>query len=196
MSFFYFKSPALPLPTPQYDVRQQNELNRTLRLYFNQVDNFVAPHGSFYDTTTQTAASTTTAYPITFNTTDISLGVGIASSSRITFDTSGTYNIQFSIQLSNAGNAPQDVDIWFRLNGTDIANSNTRFGLAARKSVGDPFHLVGALNFFVAVKATNYVQLMWRTTSTDVSITYYAAPTSPTRPAIPSVIATATWVSA
>jgi hypothetical protein len=36
-----FIAPALPLPSPQYDVRQQNELNRILRLYFNRLDTFL-----------------------------------------------------------------------------------------------------------------------------------------------------------
>ena len=196
MSFFNFVAPALPLPPPQYDVRQQNELIRSLRLYYNRIDTFVPPHGLFYDTTDQTIASTTTAYAMTFNTTDIAVGAGIDSNSRITVTNSGTYNIQFSCQLSNNSNAPQDVDIWFRLNGTDIANSNTRFGLAARKSAGDPFHTVAALNFFTTLKATDYIQLMWCATSTDVKLEYYSAPSSPTRPAIPSVIATIAWINA
>lgn len=196
MSFFNFVAPALPLPLPQYDVRQQNELNRALRLYFNRVDTFVPPHGLFYSTVDQTAASTTVAYAMTFNTTDIGIGVGIASNSRITVTNSGTYNIQFSCQLSSESTAPEDVDIWFRRNGTDIADSNTRFGLSARKGPGDPYHTVAALNFFVTLKASDYVEIMWRASSTDVKLEYYAAPSSPTRPAIPSVIATIAWITA
>lgn len=36
-----FVAPALPLPPPQYDVRQQNELIRVLRLYFNLLDRYL-----------------------------------------------------------------------------------------------------------------------------------------------------------
>lgn len=36
-----FVAPALPLPSPQYDVRQQNELIRVLRLYFNLLDRYL-----------------------------------------------------------------------------------------------------------------------------------------------------------
>lgn len=36
-----FVAPALPLPTPQYDARQQNELIRVLRLYFNLLDRYL-----------------------------------------------------------------------------------------------------------------------------------------------------------
>lgn len=196
MSFFNFNASPLPLPAPQYDVRQLNELNRVLRLYFNRIDTFIPPHGSFYDTTDQVATSTTTAYAMTFNSTDFAVGAGIKDSSKLTVTNSGTYNIQFSCQLSNYSNAPQDIDIWFRRNGSDISNSNSRFGLAARKSVGDPFHMVGALNFFVNLNATDYIQLMWCTTSVNAYIDYYAAGTSPTRPAVPSVIATIAWITA
>ena len=198
----------LPIAPVEYGQQYQDQFANVLRLYFNQISSAFStelgptggrflnnPYGSFYDTTDQTAASTTTAYVITFNTTDLSNSVTIASSSQITFAYAGIYNIQFSVQLSNNDNASQDVDIWFRKNGTDITNSNSRFGLAARKSAGDPFHTIGALNFFVSVAANDYIELMWRTSSTNVQIEYYAAGTSPTRPAIPSVILTATFVS-
>ena len=42
-----------------------------------------APYGAFQDSTDQTAASTTTAYSVTFDTTDYSNGVYLSNSSRI-----------------------------------------------------------------------------------------------------------------
>jgi hypothetical protein len=154
------------------------------------------PLGSFYDTTDQTAASTTTAYAITYNTTSISNGIKVLNSSEIHFDYPGYYNIQYSVQLSNLDIAPQDIDIWFRKNGVDIANSNSRFGLAARKTPSDPFHVLAVANFIVNVTPNDYIQLYWRSSNTNTYIEYYTAPSSPTRPAIPSVILTATFVSA
>ena len=105
-----------------------------------------APYGAFQDSTDQTAASTTTAYAITFNTTDYSNGVTLSNSSRINVKNYGIYNFQFSIQFKNTTNDTQDVDVWFRKNGTDISNSNSRFSLPARKSSGDPSHLIAAMN--------------------------------------------------
>jgi hypothetical protein len=201
-------SPNLPLAPPEYDSRYQEAFNNVLRLYFNRLNNNLLslfgayggqyvqlPLGSFYDTTDQTAASTTVAYPITLNSTAISNGVKILNSSELHFTYAGYYNIQFSVQLANDDNATQDVDIWFRKNGSDIANSNSRFGLAPRKSAGDPYHVIGALNFIVDVTPNDYIQLYWRTSNTSTYIEHYAAPSSPTRPAIPSVILTATLVS-
>ena len=153
------------------------------------------PYGAFQDSTDQTAANTTTAYAVTFDTTDFSNGVTLSNSSRLNVAQAGIYNLQFSIQFTNTTNASQDVDVWFRKNGTNIDKSNSRFGFAPRKGVGDPFHIIAALNFFVSLAANDYVEIMWRTTDTGVSIEHYAASSTPTRPAVPSVIATLSFVS-
>jgi hypothetical protein len=154
-----------------------------------------APYGSFQDSTNQVAANTTTAYAITFDTTDFSNGVTLSNSSRLNVSQSGIYNVQFSIQFTNTTNASQDVDVWFRKNGTNIDKSNSRFGFAPRKGVGDPFHTISAMNFFVSMSANDYVEIMWRPTDVGVSIEQYAAGTSPTRPSVPSAIVTLSFVS-
>ena len=154
-----------------------------------------SPYGAFQDGTDQVAANTTTAYAVTFDTTDFSNGVTLSNSSRLNVAQAGIYNLQFSIQFTNTTNASQDVDVWFRKNGTNIDKSNSRFGFAPRKGVGDPFHIVATLNFFVSLAANDYVQIMWRPTDVGVQIEHYAASSSPTRPVVPSVIATLTFVS-
>ena len=153
------------------------------------------PYGAFQDSTDQVAANTTTAYAITFDTTDFSNGVTLSNSSRLNVSQSGIYNVQFSIQFTNTTNASQDVDVWFRKNGTNIDKSNSRFGFAPRKGAGDPFHTIAAMNFFVSMNANDYVEIMWRTTDVGVSIEQYAAGTSPTRPSVPSAIVTLSFVS-
>jgi hypothetical protein len=153
------------------------------------------PYGAFQDSTDQTAANTTTAYAITLNTTDYSNGIYVSNSSRINVRNYGIYNLQFSIQFKNTTNDAQDVDIWFRKNGTNIAASNSRFSLPARKSSGDPSHLIAALNFFLELQANDYVEIMWRVTDTGVSIEHFGTSTSPTRPAVPSAIVTMTYIA-
>jgi hypothetical protein len=200
--------PTLGYPTEVYERRHFNENNGSLNIYFKKLSTVLgslfgprggrfmnAPHGAFQDSTDQTAANTTTAYAVSFNTTDFSNGVTIASGSRITVADAGIWNLQFSIQLTNTTNSSQDVDIWFRVNGTNVANSNSRFGFAPRKGVGDPFHIIAVMNYFVSLNATDYVEIMWRPTDTGVSIEQYAAGTSPTRPAVPSAIVTMSFVS-
>ena len=202
-------APNLPLAPGDYNSQYQEQLNNVLRLYFNRLEGYLGkltassntaklrvPYGAFQDSTDQTAASTTVAYPVTFNTTDFSNGVTVASNSRITVTDAGIWNLQFSIQLTNTTNASQDVDIWFRVNGTNVDNSNSRFGLAPRKSPGDPYHIIAALNYFASLNATDYIEIVWKTTDTGVSIEQYPASVSPTRPAVPSAIATMSFVSA
>lgn len=205
------KVPALPLAPVEYERQYQDTLNNILRLYFNTIDNFVGqmslstggsgagvylPNGAFQSSVTQTAANTTTAYPITFNTTDYSNGVTLESNSHLKVTYKGRYNVQFSVQLENTTNAPVDIDIWFRKNGTDIANTNSRYGLPARKNVGDPSHVIATVNLLVDLLADEYVELVWCTGDVGADIKAYAAGTTPTRPAIPSVITTVTFVSA
>jgi hypothetical protein len=153
------------------------------------------PYGAWQDSTTQSAASTTVAYPITFNTVDYESNIVLQSSSQLKATYAGLYNIQFSLQLSNLDNATQDVDVWFRVNGTDVPKSNSIFGLAPRKNSSDPYHVIAAMNFFVSLAATDYVQIMWRASNTAITIKAQAAQTSPTRPTTPSVIATMQYVS-
>lgn len=209
MSLINFPSPPnLPLAPLQFDSRYQEGLNNVLRLYFNRLSStfqnvlgpvggqYISfPFGAFISTVDQTAANTTTAYAVTLSSTTASNGVSLVSGSQVTMAYTGYYNIQFSIQLSNSTNTPQDIDIWFRKNGSDIANSNSRFGLAARKSIGDPYHTIGTVNLVEAFNGGDYVELYWRTSDVGAYIEHYAASTTPTRPIIPSVILTATFVS-
>ena len=200
--------PTLGYPTEVYERRHFNENNGSLTIYFKKLAAVLGslfgprggrfmnnPYGAFQDSTDQVAANTTTAYAVTFNTIDFSNGVTVASGSRITVADAGIWNLQFSIQFTNTTNASQDVDVWFRVNGTNSANSNSRFGFAPRKGVGDPFHIIAAMNYFLSLNATDYVEIMWRPTDTGVSIEQYAAGTSPTRPAVPSAIVTMSFVS-
>jgi hypothetical protein len=154
-----------------------------------------APFGAFQDSTDQSAANTTTAYPVKFNITDYSNGETLSNSSRINVKNAGTYNFQFSIQIQNTTNDVQDFDIWFRKNGTNIADSNTRFGLSPRKSSGEPNHTIASMNFFIELAANDYVQLVWCTTDIGVTIEQYAVNTGPTRPTTPSAILTVQYVA-
>jgi hypothetical protein len=201
--------PSLPISPKDWDAGYHDQYSNVLRLYFNQLSNNLQqlsgprggyrlsfPHGAFYDTTVHNAASTTQAYVITLNSTSLSNGVSLIGGSRMTVSQEGIYNLQFSVQLNNPSNAPHDIDIWVRQNGVDIPNSNSRFGLHARKNPGDPFHVLAALNIFADMKEGDYLELVWWTSNTTMSLTGYAAGTSPTRPAIPSVITTLSFVSA
>jgi hypothetical protein len=145
-------------------------------------------YGSFYDTTTQTAALINTAYAMTFNTTDLSSGVYIGSpNSRIIVDTEGIYNIQFSAQFDNTHGGNHLAFIWLRVNGVNVAQSASQIRLKSTDG-----ELVAAWNFFYKLKANDYSELMWSASDTAVQITAQAA--GAVVPAIPSVILTVSKV--
>jgi len=200
-------APRLPAATNQYDPNYINQLNNVLRLYFNQLDNIIGqlstsggvvgvrfPYGAFSSDQDQTTTANT-ATLMTLNTTDFSNQVSI-SSSKITVANAGIYNLQFSVQLENSNNAPQDVYIWLKQNGTDITGSTGKVGMPARKSPGDPFHGIYGWNYFVSMTAGQYIEIYWSTTSANVTIQFYPASGTPTKPATQSVVATMSFVSA
>ena len=143
-------------------------------------------YGSFYDTTDQTAAAINTAYAMTFNSTDLSVGVTIGSpTSRIYVDRPNVYNIQFSAQLINAGGGAHDAWIWMRKNGTDVPNTAT-----ALRVEGNNTQDVAAWNFLLQMNAGDYFELMWEVSDTALSL--QTDPATAVHPAIPSIILTVT----
>jgi uncharacterized membrane protein len=87
------------------------------------------------------------------------------------------------------------ADVWFRVNGTDIPRSGSRFDLAIRKSAGVPSHLIGTVNTFLDLEADDYIELAGAVSSTDVQLASYAADVGIPRPSIPAVIFTVNYVA-
>ena len=157
-------------------------------------------YGAWQTDTTQTAAADNTGYAMRFEIADITpngisiVNNGSAQPTRITFANTGIYNLQFSAQLQSLATAPEDVTIWLRMNGTDVAGSAGVVGMQARKGPGDPFHVIAGWNYVLSVVAGQYYELVWSTTNhTDVEMRFYAAGSPP--PSAASVIMTVTQQS-
>jgi len=200
--------PNLPLGTDQYERRYQDQFTNVLRLYFNQLQNALTeitgnaggrylafPYGAFSDFTDQTT-TVNTATLMTLDTTDFSNGVSVVANSKITVEYAGIYNLQFSVQLQNLDNAPQDVFIWLKQNDADITGSTGLVGLPARKSAGVPFHDIKGWNYFLSMNAGDHVQIYWSNSNSDVTIQTYPASGTPTNPSSASIVATLSFVSA
>lgn len=149
-------------------------------------------YGVFSDTSSQAIASANTPQAVTFGTTDVSNGVSRGSpTSRIVCTNAGLYNFQFSMQLQSSSASSKSVYIWPRINGTDVTNSATVVTVS-----GSDTKLVPSWNFNLTLTAGQYFQLMIASDSTDVSMYYQAAQTSPfAMPAIPSVILTVNQIN-
>lgn len=144
--------------------------------------------GAFHSNVVQTA-SINTATAMQFATSDISHGITVVDNTKALVSRTGIYNVQFSAQLRNGDSQEANVDIWFRINGSDVADSNTRITVPKTHAGGDGF-VVAAWNVFLSMTENQYAQIMWSTPDTDVSIYFANNLTSPTRPNIPSVIVT------
>lgn len=218
-----FVAPALPDPPGLYEVRQQNELNRALRLYFNRIDSYIAntildalnggvggngitfPHIAASDSTDQVATGNNTATLVNWNTLDSGYLWTLNSPGSATADVAGVYTIRYSLQLINTANAEHDVNVWLKVNNVDVANSTTAFTVPARKSTGNPSYTVAYSEVTFEVDVGDEIKLYWATdlagnptTPTDgVYIYHDAAQVSPyARPAIPSAIGSISYVSA
>lgn len=142
---------------------------------------------SAYSTTDQTG-NTGAATAVKIENTSFSAGISMANNgsgdpTRITFAAAGTYMIAPSIQLKNTDSTDHNVNIWFRINGTDVANSNTVLTVPKAASGGNTFFQIV---FYAQVTAGQYVEIMWLPTNTLATLDYI--PAGAIAPAAPSVI--------
>ena len=144
-------------------------------------------YGSFYDTTTQSAAALT-ATAITFNSTELSYSVAIGTpTSRIVVTRAGIYNIQFSAEISNPSAAIDDVTIWIRQNGVNLANSAGIVGSPPKHGAINGHTIIG-WNYILQAAANDYFELYWITDNGTTQILTY--PASASHPQAPSMILT------
>jgi hypothetical protein len=153
-----------------------------------------ASYGAFSSSLDQTG-SISAGTVMTFNSVDVADGVTVVSNSRITVPKTGIYNLQFSAQFKNVENTQEDVTIWFRVNGSDLANSATQVTIPARKSASIFGYGVAAWNIFLSLTAAQYAEIVWLPTVATLTMEHLPASLSPAYPAIPSVIATMNQVA-
>ena len=143
-------------------------------------------YGSFYDTTTQTAAAINTAYAMTFNTVDLSVGVTRGTpTSRIYVDTLNVYNVQFSAQVDKTSGGVGFIWVWLRKNGVNVPDSAGQIRIQ-----GNNAEILAAWNYIIELNAGDYIELMWEVDDTSVILLADAA--SAVHPSIPSIILTVT----
>lgn len=146
-------------------------------------------HGSFYDTTLQTAAAANTAYAVRFNNTATSFGINRGTpTSRIVVPDTSTYNFEFSLQIDKTSGADAQLYVWPRINGIDVPDSASRVRV---KDNND--EKVVSWNFMLDLQGNSYFELMWAVSNTDIQL--LAEPATAFCPAVPSAILTVFEVS-
>lgn len=149
--------------------------------------------GSFWSTEDQENPTLGNANVVTYDATDPdSNGVSIVDGSKITVSQVGVYDLQFSIQIDRtSGFGTDTADIWLAKNGSVVPDTNTRVTVSGGASAAKT---VAAWNFVLKLEEDDYLELYWSATDTNIILHHEDGQTSPTRPAIPSVIATLTQV--
>lgn len=209
------KAPRLLNATQAYEERYHNQNNDVLRLYFAQLDNTLGtvlgrrggqyldfPYAAIQRTTDKTFTANT-ATQITFNQNDFLNGCENDGTDGIRVLQSGIYNYQFSVQLANTDTQIHSAWVWLRVNGVDVPGTGSRFDVPNKHGSSDGY-LIATCNFYVQLNAGDTVE-KWAAVaqayvpavSAGVYMEAYAAQTTPfAMPAIPSVVATLSFVSA
>ena len=197
-------APALPIPKAGPLKQYLDDLNNILRLFFNLLSNAVnsvfgeqggrfieAPNAKFFSTTDQTASVVDTAYALQFENTYLGEAISITGTpkTRITPLYSGVYNFELSVELTSSNANSKELSFWVRRSGVDIANTGRMHVVAGSGGVDDFEY-----SFTMDLTAGQYIELMWATDDTGITIDYQAA-ASP-RPAVPSTLLTVVFVSA
>ncbi len=165
---------------------------------FQLSNGITLPHAMLISNLDQDLTSTTTEELLTYDVVSVSNGIRVVDNSKIYVPCGGQYLVTFTLQVSNRSNATQEFEVWAKDTGVNFPSSRTRFDIAARKDSSTWAHVVPAITgiFTVNDPSTNYLEIAWWASSTDVFLEHYAADTSPTRPEIPSVILTINFISA
>lgn len=223
MAMDKFRAAPLPNPPAQYDAQYLRQVIRVIETYFSQLDSragnnaqtytadffygdgtgIYVPYNQFYSMVDQTVPAIDQSVAVKLEETTFANGISITgvNETRITFSVGGIYTLVSSLSFKNTTNDNQEIDVWFRYDGVDVADSNSRFTIAPRKSTGTPSYLITTAAFTgLAAGTGDYVEIMWATTSTSVVMEHidaipYSAGVTPAIPATPSAIVQANFVS-
>lgn len=173
--------------------------SKILLLPFSDLaENRTAPYGEFIKTSQQLSPSPGNTAVVLWDSTHDANGIYLdaVNTSRLYIRNPGEYEVTFSLQLANGNNDAEYADVWFRVNGLDIAESAKRFGLPARKSNGDPSHVTGTSNHLLTIEANDYIEIAGATSTTLVTLETFPAITTPyVRPAVSSAQASIKYIA-
>jgi len=139
-------------------------------------------YGEFTKTSDQSPAAINTAYALTFDNTDIAEGISIGSpASRIVVVQSGLYQFDATVQISSSSSSAKTVWLWFRKNGTDVANSARLVTI----NINNGYTAVSMSEFF-SLAANDRIEIMFAADDTAITVDNVAA--TAFAPAAPAVV--------
>lgn len=182
------------------DVLNCNTINSgtttSLQDQINAINNTIQTNngywGAFWSTVSQPNTTANTLNYMTVNSYDASnngviyYDISGSDYKSIKILNKGIYNIQFSAQITHTNSSLDDMFIWLRKNGTDVAQSSSNISVKENLQ-----NVVASWNFIINAQANDTYSLMWASGMTAMSLLAQGATTTPfVSPAIPSVIIT------
>ena len=146
---------------------------------------FAPSYAEFISTTTQNLTATV-ELPITndaktIGTPDV-VPVGAFPTSGMRVNTTGIYKLLYSAQINKTmGGGADDIDIYLRVNGTNVPNTATRVAITQQIEQVLTCEYIESLNAGDVVEFVAY-------TATGVNDQILAVPAAPPVPGIPSII--------
>jgi hypothetical protein len=181
-----------------------DSLNNILRLFFNGLGSsfnalagenggrfLQVPNALFFDTGDQALVAINVGQPVRFNQTYLNNAVTIngATTSEITVEFSGIYNIQFTGQLRSTNASSKVAYLWIVRDGDAIGYSAQEYLISGSSAI-----LEVNWNFIIDLQAGSYIELYWTGDSLNLTLDTVAA-TSP-HPGISSAVVAVFFISA
>ena len=139
----------------------------------------------------------TTAQAMILTTTVASYGIELdgINTSRVKATVAGVYNFQFTAQLLNYTVTEDNVSMWFKQNGVDIPFSAGVVQVNGKHG-SNPGSSIDGWNLIVNMNVNDYIEIYFSSLSGETVVATFPAGTAPVTPVSPSLILTATFVSA
>lgn len=143
------------------------------------------PYGNFSSSQSQPVSAANTATIVSFNTVEYVNNVELVDTTKIKVLEHGDYFFQFSAQIAKPAGSSAQADIWLRKNGVDLPRSNSRATLQ-----GNPNEVLITLNYILDLAPEDYIQVVFSSADSTTGLVAFSGLTTPTRPDLPSIIAT------
>ncbi len=144
---------------------------------------------SLTDNTTATAIPSGSALIATYDTVENNNGITLVSNSQVTVPFDGVYEFFFSPQLELTTGTSDDITIWVKKNGSNVARSAHRVQLGNNSSYAFP-----GISISLTLNANDYIEWALTASGTNAQISTFAA--SAVHPVIPGIIASAVFIGA
>lgn len=150
----------------------------------SSLSNVDAPYATFITNATQLVTAANTATIVT-NWQDEDTNKMYSDGTKLYAEETGDYLLIWSALLNKDSANSAEFDIWLKINGQNVPNSNTRGHIS-----GSNAETVVTASSIVDLRAGDYFEFAFSSDSSAVKLQYYAEASTPTRPAVPGVIAT------